>query len=322
MPSPSKYLLTERQDRVLTVRLSNPPLNFLSSAMIRELDQLLRQLEDDHDIGAVILTGAVPNVFLTHFDVDEIKAAARAAVAPVSPGVGKLAMRAEASLHHLPGARRLVEKTPAAGLAQMNLFHEVTARMRRLDKVLIAAINGRAMGGGCELALACDLRLMCEGSVEQGQVIGQPEIYLGLIPGGGGTQMLVRNLGVARALELCLEGRLLSPSEARELGLVNRVVATDRLMAEALEVAQRMARRPSHAIRAIKHLVYQSASQTFDQGMASEKAEFLSAATQASTRRATLAYAEQVARIVQSGRDISPADFADWAEGTAITFSR
>ncbi len=320
MTNEFKHLLLIRQDRVLTVRLSNPPLNFLTSAMMAELDALLRELEGDGDIGAVILTGALPNVFLTHFDVDDLKAAANGMAMPLTPGVTNLALRTESTLSHLPGARRLVNHTPAAGVAQMNLFHEVTARMRSLDKVFIAAINGRAMGGGSELALACDLRLMVDGGLETGQMIGQPEIFIGLIPGGGGTQMLTRSIGVARALELCLDGKLLSPRQAHELGLVNQIVAAERLMDEALALAQRMARRPASAVRAIKHLIYQCASLSFNQGMAAEKAEFLSAATRGPTRHAMLAYAVHLERIVQSNHEFGVDDLRDWMDGTAVGF--
>jgi len=319
--SSSKHLLTETKDRVLTVRLRNPPLNFLTSAMMTELDALLRRLEGDRSVGAVILTGGLPDVFLTHFDVAEIKAAAEGVSIALPPRVTDVAMRAEAVLDHVPGARNLVERTPLAGLAQMNLFHEVTARMRGLDKVFIAAINGRAMGGGCELALACDLRVMADGGIETGQILAQPEILIGLIPGGGGTQMLARTVGVARALELCLEGKLLSPREAHELGLVHRVVPGERLMDEAFEWAQRMARRPASAVRAIKHAIYQGASLPFDEGMTLEKAEFLSAATQSATRRAMVAYAEHVGRIAASSGTIRAEDFREWLDGTAVDFN-
>lgn len=117
----------------------------------------------------------------------------------------RLLLESESLLRHLPGARKLLRRTLLAGVADMNLFHEVTAHMRRMDKVFIAAINGLALGGGCELALACDLRLMAEDDQVE-RFLGQPEVLIGLIPGGGGTQMLARSLGVARALELCLKG--------------------------------------------------------------------------------------------------------------------
>ena len=99
----------------------------------------------------------------------------------------RLLLESESLLRHLPGARKLLRHTLLAGVADMNLFHEVTAHMRRMDKVFIAAINGLALGGGCELALACDLRLMAEDDQVE-RFLGQPEVLIGLIPGGGGTR--------------------------------------------------------------------------------------------------------------------------------------
>ncbi|RXK32736.1 enoyl-CoA hydratase, partial [Bacillus velezensis] len=111
---------------------------------------------------AVILSGAADGVFLTHFDVDEIERAVAPITFSMPAWLTRLLLESESLLRHLPGARKLLRRTLLAGVADMNLFHEVTAHMRRMDKVFIAAINGLALGGGCELALACDLRLMAE----------------------------------------------------------------------------------------------------------------------------------------------------------------
>lgn len=323
---PYDHLQLERHDRVLVVRLSNPPLNFLTSAMMQELAALLDELEGNRGngagIGAVVLTSALPGVFLTHFDVDEIKAMAAHMSATFPPGVTLAVARTEAALSHLPGARKLLASTPASGVSSMNLFHEVCARMRALDKVFIAAVNGRAMGGGCELTLACDLRLMADGTLDSGAIIGQPEIFIGLIPGGGGTQMLTRALGTARALELCLEGSLLSPKEALAIGLVNRVLPGEKLMEEALATAARLARRSPDAVRGIKRAVYEAASLPLAVGLEIEKAEFMSVATQEDTRRAMTAYADFVAGVLADGRDLGVADFAQWIDGSAVEFSR
>lgn len=316
-----QYLQISRNERVLTVKLANPPFNFLTSAMMEELDQLLSSIETDADIGAVILTSAIDGIFLTHFDVGEIKEMAANMPAAFPPAVTNAVARTESALKHLPGARRLLADTPAAGISAMNLFHEVCARMRAMDKVFIAAINGRAMGGGCELALACDLRLMADGTLADGAILGQPEIYIGLIPGGGGTQMLTRILGVARALELCLDGSLLTPKEAEALGLVNRVVDAAQLLEEAGALAARMARRPAAAVRGIKHAVYHAAAQPFSAGMQMEKAAFMSVATQPATRQGMTSYADFVAAIMASGRDIRIEDFAHWMNGTAVDFA-
>lgn len=307
-----------RSGRVLTLALNNPPMNFLTTAMMETLNAVLKNLEHDQDIGAVILTSAVERIFLTHFDVDEIERAADGVTFPISATVANMLTRTARAVGTVPNGRRLMHKTPMAGVADMNLFHEVTARMRRLDKVLIAAINGRAMGGGCELALACDLRIMVEGSEEEGVMIGQPEILIGLIPGGGGTQFLTRSLGVAKALEHCLEGRPISPQQALEIGMVNQVVAPEQLLEAANSLAQRMAHRSPQAVAAIKHAVYQSASLSFDTGMQQEKSSFLSMATQPSTRHASREYVARVRDMVEQGRQPTIEDFRDMIDGTAF----
>ncbi|GAC1382612.1 MAG: enoyl-CoA hydratase/isomerase family protein [Aquirhabdus sp.] len=281
---------TTQQGRVLTITLSNPPANFLTFAIMKQLNVLLLELEDRNDIGAVIITSALDGVFLTHFDVDEIDQAVAAIPFPMSNLMTQALTKTETVLSQLPGARPIMRHTAMSGVTDVNFFHEVTARMRGMDKVFIAAINGRAMGGGCELALACDLRIMIEGDEETGSVIGQPEILIGLIPGGGGTQMLVRNLGVARAMEHLLEGRPITPARALELGLVNHVVPAADLMSEALLLAERMARRSPQAVRATKNSVYQGGSLPLNQGIDREKSEFLSAASQPNTRRAMGTY--------------------------------
>lgn len=184
-------------------------------------------------------------------------------------------------------------------------------------KVFIAAINGLALGGGCELALACDLRLMAEDDQVE-RFLGQPEVLIGLIPGGGGTQMLARSLGVARALELCLEGQLLEPRQALALGLVNGLAPAEELLEAADALAQRLSRRSPQAVRLIKRSIYQAASRDWTEGMASEKAGFLSAASQGNTRRAMREYIERVRTIVREERPFRRADFDDLIEGNAI----
>lgn len=312
-----RHLRIEQRGRVLQVLLDNPPANFLTTAVMQELADLLEDLEQRQDIGAVILSGAADGVFLTHFDVDEIERA----VAPITFSMPawqtRLLLESESLLRHLPGARKLLRRTLLAGVADMNLFHEVTAHMRRMDKVFIAAINGLALGGGCELALACDLRLMAEDDQVE-RFLGQPEVLIGLIPGGGGTQMLARSLGVARALELCLEGQLLEPRQALALGLVNGLAPAEELLEAADALAQRLSRRSPQAVRLIKRSIYQAASRDWTEGMASEKAGFLSAASQGNTRRAMREYIERVRTITREERPFRRADFDDLTEGNAI----
>ncbi|HBN9708852.1 enoyl-CoA hydratase/isomerase family protein [Pseudomonas aeruginosa] len=312
-----RHLRIEQRGRVLQVLLDNPPANFLTTAVMQELADLLEDLEQRQDIGAVILSGAADGVFLTHFDIDEIERAVAPITFSIPAWLTRLLLESESLLRHLPGARKLLRRTLLAGVADMNLFHEVTAHMRRMDKVFIAAINGLALGGGCELALACDLRLMAEDDQVE-RFLGQPEVLIGLIPGGGGTQMLARSLGVARALELCLEGQLLEPRQALALGLVNGLAPAEELLEAADALAQRLSRRSPQAVRLIKRSIYQAASRDWTEGMASEKAGFLSAASQGNTRRAMREYIERVRTIVREERPFRRADFDDLIEGNAI----
>ncbi|MGL3340989.1 enoyl-CoA hydratase/isomerase family protein [Pseudomonas aeruginosa] len=312
-----RHLRVEQRGRVLQVLLDNPPANFLTTAVMQELADLLEDLEQRQDIGAVILSGAADGVFLTHFDVDEIERAVAPITFSMPAWLTRLLLESESLLRHLPGARKLLRRTLLAGVADMNLFHEVTAHMRRMDKVFIAAINGLALGGGCELALACDLRLMAEDD-QMERFLGQPEVLIGLIPGGGGTQMLARSLGVARALELCLEGQLLEPRQALALGLVNGLAPAEELLEAADALAQRLSRRSPQAVRLIKRSIYQAASRDWTEGMASGKAGFLSAASQGNTRRAMREYIERVRTIVREERPFRRADFDDLTEGNAI----
>ncbi|HBP1970746.1 enoyl-CoA hydratase/isomerase family protein [Pseudomonas aeruginosa] len=312
-----RHLRVEQRGRVLQVLLDNPPANFLTTAVMQELADLLEDLEQRQDIGAVILSGAADGVFLTHFAVDEIERAVAPITFSMPAWLTRLLLESESLLRHLPGARKLLRRTLLAGVADMNLFHEVTAHMRRMDKVFIAAINGLALGGGCELALACDLRLMAEDDQVE-RFLGQPEVLIGLIPGGGGTQMLARSLGVARALELCLEGQLLEPRQALALGLVNGLAPAEELLEAADALAQRLSRRSPQAVRLIKRSIYQAASRDWTEGMASEKAGFLSAASQGNTRRAMREYIERVRTIVREERPFRRADFDDLTEGNAI----
>ncbi|HHZ7314035.1 TPA: enoyl-CoA hydratase/isomerase family protein [Pseudomonas aeruginosa] len=312
-----RHLRIEQRGRVLQVLLDNPPANFLTTAVMQELADLLEDLEQRQDIGAVILSGAADGVFLNHFDVDEIERAVAPITFSMPAWLTRLLLESESLLRHLPGARKLLRRTLLAGVADMNLFHEVTAHMRRMDKVFIAAINGLALGGGCELALACDLRLMAEDDQVE-RFLGQPEVLIGLIPGGGGTQMLARSLGVARALELCLEGQLLEPRQALALGLVNGLAPAEELLEAADALAQRLSRRSPQAVRLIKRSIYQAASRDWTEGMASEKAGFLSAASQGNTRRAMREYIERVRTITREERPFRRADFDDLTEGNAI----
>src|SRR5215207_5955829 len=140
---------TEREGRVLTVRLDNPPHNFMTSAMVGELAAVARSVQDDAGLGAVVLTGVPDDTFITHFDVGEILASAEGG-SRVSTGVARGSLRAVGAIERLPGGKSALERSPAAGAVALRAIHELFLRIGRMDKVWIAAINGTATGGGCE----------------------------------------------------------------------------------------------------------------------------------------------------------------------------
>jgi enoyl-CoA hydratase/carnithine racemase len=303
---------TELTGRVLVVRFDNPPHNFMDRVMVAELDELLDSLEGDRSVGSVVLTGKPEGVFITHYDVEEILAGAEGVGRTLSAGVAGASLQTVGTVARLPGARAALERMPVSGVLELHRIHEVFLRMQRTDKVFVAAINGPALGGGCEIVLACDLRYMAASA----RWIGLPEMTLGFCPGAGGTQRLSRMLGPSRALELILEGRPLSPDRAHEVGLVHRVVADDELAAEAGSTAERLARRAPYSVAAAKRAVLEAATKPLPEGLAEERKWFMSAVSQPAARRAMRAYAE---RVGSSGAPwASDEELAVWQEGTAV----
>jgi enoyl-CoA hydratase/carnithine racemase len=313
-----KTVHVERSGRVVIARLENPPRNVMTTAMVRELDELTRSLEDDRSIGAVVITGAPDDVFITHFDVAEISEGSTRVGTTISTSQAGGSLRAVGAVGRIPGARSLLERTPAAGLVALRQIHDLFLRMNASDKVFIAAINGLALGGGCELALACDVRIMARGDHR----IGLPEITLGIIPGAGGTQRLARTLGPGRALEMMLEGRTLKPKEAAELGLVHRTVEKEGLLEEAVSTAERLARRSPSAVAALKRAVYEGASRPLAEGLHIEQAGFLAAASTQAAKRAMQQYAKEVERLGDETPWQAESVMERWQEGEAVDLVR
>ena len=309
-------LRTDRDGRVLTVTLHNPPSGFMTGAMVDELDALTRSLEGDRSIGAVVLTGGLDDVFVMHYDIAEIVDGAEAVGASVGRGVAGGAVRAVGAARRIPGAAGALGRSPASGIVELHQVHELFVRMGRMEQVFIAALNGTATGGGCELALACDLRYMADGPYN----IGLPEISVGIIPGAGGTQRLVRALGPARALELMLEARPLDPAAALAAGLVHRVVPPATLLAEAQATAARLARRAPATVGALKRSVYDGGSRSLAAGLHVERAEFLAIASAPAALRGMRAYVDAVEASddpLRTPWNDPDGSGAAWVDGTA-----
>jgi enoyl-CoA hydratase len=269
---PQAMLQVEREGRVMTVRLVNPPRNFMTGRMVLELEELVAGLEGDGSIGAVVLTGGVDGVFITHFDVAEILAASQA-VSPAPAAVTAAALRAAGAIGRIPGGKDALGRTPAAGLVELRRIHDLFLAMNRSDKVFLAAINGLAMGGGFELALACDVRYM---TADPDARVGLPEITVGIIPGAGGTQRLARLVGAARAKDLVYSGRFCGAEESRSIGLVDQVHQPDEVYAKAVEAAARYAKGPGLALRAAKQAIDGGLDGGLDAGLLLERHAFQS----------------------------------------------
>jgi enoyl-CoA hydratase len=310
----TEQIHVEQRGRVLLATLDNPPHALMGAGMVAELDQLVGRATDDDSIGAVVLTGAHPERFIAHYDVRELLALARSA--PSLPeSLAKASIGAIGALERIPGSGAVLERTPAAGLSQLRGFHDTMSGIGRSGAVFIAAINGVALGGGCELSLACDLRLISDDGV-----IGQPEILLGITPGGGGTQRLARLIGRGRALELVLEGRPVPAEEAERIGLVHRVLPRASLLGEALATAERLARRPKPVVAACKRAVLEGGNLPLEMGLKMEQAAFVSSLGHKSTQRAMEAY---IAEMKSSG-DVAAANPAmrdRLMDGTFIDFN-
>jgi enoyl-CoA hydratase len=298
---------------VLVARYENPPLNFMTSEFVDDWDRLTRAVDRDGSVGAVILTGEPDDRFITHFDVQELAATAETPAPPLTPLMANVVVRTGIASLRVPGGRAawLRYGGPLGqSLVTLGRLHRVIRRMHRSGVVYVAAVNGPCLGGGLEMALACDLRLAADSPVVQ---FGQIEILGGIIPGGGGTQHLPRVVGTAKALELVLDGRSLTSAEALEIGLVNGLHAPSDLLTEAAGVAARLASRSPESIAAAKRAVYDGASLPLSQGLYVEAAGLVISGKTWAARRLARAFADDLARF---GETPFLADRDRWHSGS------
>jgi enoyl-CoA hydratase len=247
-------LLLERDGAVAILTVNRPKvLNALNSATLDELRRAILELKADAGVRAVVLTGAGEKSFVAGADINELAA-----------------------------------QTPTSGREHAIAGQHVLDLIEHMGKPVIAAINGYALGGGCELAMACTIRLAADTAK-----LGQPEINLGLIPGYAGTQRLARLAGRGRALELLLTGDQISAQEAHRLGLVNRVVPAADLMREARTLAGALAAKAPVAVRYILEAVDKGLEMPFAQAQVFEATLFGLVASTDDMREGTRAFLEK-----------------------------
>jgi enoyl-CoA hydratase len=247
-------LLIERDGGVAVVTVNRPKvLNALNTQTLDELRRAILELKHDDAVRAVVLTGAGEKSFIAGADINE-----------------------------------LATQTPAGGREHAIRGQHIFDLIEHMGKPVIAAINGYALGGGCELAMACTIRLAADTAK-----LGQPEINLGIIPGYGGTQRLARLVGRGRALELLLTGDQIPAQEAHRLGLVNRVVPAAELMAEAKKLAATLASKAPLAIRYILEAVHKGLEMPFPQAQNYEATLFGLVASSEDMREGTRAFLEK-----------------------------
>ena len=303
---------TERHGRVLVVRIDHPPHNFMTAEMVRELQRVVYSLRGDHSVGAVVITGKPDDLFVTHYDVGEILHSVQRAGISAPPWLTAIVLRIAGAARRVPILRDLAERTPLAAVFELYRIHDLFLEMNRSDKVFIAAINGPATGGGCEISLACDIRLMADTDI----AIGLPEMTIDFNPGAGGTQRLPRLVGVGRALQMMLDGRTLSPREALDHGLIGAVVPPDQVKEAGIHMGERLARRSPEAIRSLKRAVYEGGSLPLAQGLGVERKWFMVASATDSSQEKMAAMTRQVEAEGKSpwatGEGLLP-----WQDGTA-----
>ena len=207
---PFENLTYDVQDGIAIITINRPEkLNALNRKTMEELDQAIADAGKSDDVLGVVLTGSGGKAFVAGADIGE-----------------------------------LAKQTPLGGRDYSVYGQDVLSRIETLGKVVIAAVNGFALGGGCELALACNLRVAAENAR-----LGLPEVTLGIIPGFGGTQRLARLVGKGRALEIVLSGEMIDAREAHRIGLVNRVVAPGEAVGAAVALARTIASRGPVAVK-------------------------------------------------------------------------
>jgi enoyl-CoA hydratase/carnithine racemase len=246
-------LKTVDRGAVRVITYANPPFGTMTAAGSTEMFNEIVAAGEDQSVRVVVITGGLPGIFIRHYDVAELSDAADA-------------------VHS--GAPR----DPSSSGPRPPGFHALTDMIATIEKPVIAAINGLCMGGGFELSLACDLRIVGNAVT----AIGLPETRVGIFPGGGGTQRLPRIIGEAKALEMILRGLTVTGPRAHEMGIVHEVVADP--LARALEIGAELSSRGAEGLAFAKRLTRAALDRPLTDGLADERKSFGAVMRTASAR--------------------------------------
>ena len=250
----STRVLYGTKDGIARITISRPEkLNALDRQTVQEIDRVVASAGQDPSVGVLIITGAGEKAFVAGADIGE-----------------------------------LASQTPVEGTAYARAGQAVLDRLERLGKPSIAAINGYALGGGLELAMACTFRVAAESAK-----LGQPEVALGIIPGYGGTQRLARLVGAGHALEMILTGEAIDAREALRIGLLNRVVPAAELLPAAEALARTILTRGPVALRYALQAVHEGLQTTLNEGLSMEAALFGLCCATEDMREGTRAFVEK-----------------------------
>ena len=243
-----KHLEIEDQGQIIICYLSNPPTHTLTAQGLLEIHDFLDSLVSNKELRILAFTGAGEDVFIRHYEV------------------GELADTAEKNI----GRKEETKKPDNNAIKELHGFHKMLLKIRDLDAIVVAGINGNTAGGGCEFSLGCDLRVMSSGDY----FIGLPETSVGILPGGGGTQRLARLIGSSRALDLILHGQLISNVKALEFGIINEILPKESFLKSLKEYCQILANRAPIALREVKRAIHRGMDLPLEEALLLEQEAF------------------------------------------------